>query len=55
MERTEMNDTVRAIKAGIDRLLGQEDLQPCAAACLESALAHIDLLYIELGLDLIEN
>ncbi len=52
MERTEINGTVRAIKAELEWLLGQEDLQPSAAACLESALAHIDLLYIELGLDI---
>lgn len=52
MERTEINETVLSIKSDIERLLVQEDLQPSYAACLESALAHIELLYIELGLDL---
>lgn len=52
MERTEISGKVRSVKADIEALLAQAELQPSAAACLESALAHIDLLYIELGLDL---
>lgn len=52
MERAEIIGKVRSIKADLEALLAQPELQPSAAACLESALAHIDLLYIELGLDM---
>lgn len=52
MERAEISGKVRSVKADIEALLAQPELQPSATACLESALAHIDLLYIELGLDL---
>lgn len=51
MGREEISQKTTAIKADLDNILRQDDLEPCIRICAESALAHINLLYIELGLD----
>lgn len=52
MENSGINEKIIGIRADIKNMLLKNKLEPYAAACLDSALAHIELLYIELGLDL---
>jgi hypothetical protein len=51
MDSAEIKIKIIAIKADMELMLAQEDLEPYVRAGLESALAHVTLLYIELGLD----
>ncbi len=51
MEYAEISQKIASIKTDLDKMLSQKDLEPCISSCLESILAHVNLLYIELGLD----
>ena len=51
MVSSEISEKVANIQSEIKAMLSSDGLEPCETAGLESALAHIDLLCIELGLD----
>lgn len=51
MERGEMSVRIRKIRSELEELLQAEAQEPCIRSNLEAALEHIELLYIELGLD----
>ena len=55
MDAEQLNAKVRALKSDIESLIREDAMEPCSVACLSSALAHIDLLYYELGLDVSED
>ena len=51
MGSSEISIKTAQIKSMIEDILARGESEPFARANLESALAHIQLLYLELGLD----
>ena len=52
MEFAEMRSKIAAMKADIDLMLAQPDLEPCYKCGLESVQAHMQLLCNEFALDI---